>query len=200
MKFPRIISSFLNPFFITFYFFIITLNLNTKAINPLPEKAKWIIYGLIIIITYVIPGLFIKFYGSFIQRFFKYGQKEKRIIYFFIVTVFYYLTYYLLIQLRLSPIYSLFLFGCTSLLVLCLIVSFFWNISIYMVAIGALSGGLLGVSMVFNINLLFPIFMVILFSGLLGYSRLSLGKHRPLEVYGGYLTGFAIMLVHYFLF
>lgn len=140
MKFPRIISSFLNPFFITFYFFIITLNLNTKAINPLPEKAKWIIYGLIIIITYVIPGLFIKFYGSFIQRFFKYGQKEKRIIYFFIVTVFYYLTYYLLIQLRLSPIYSLFLFGCTSLLVLCLIVSFFWNISIYMVAIGALSG------------------------------------------------------------
>jgi membrane-associated phospholipid phosphatase len=69
-----------------------------------------------------------------------------------------------------------------------------------MVAIGALSGGLLGVSMVFNINLLFPIFMVILFSGLLGYSRLSLGKHRPLEVYGGYLTGLAIMLVHYFLF
>ncbi len=200
MNVPRAISSFLNPLFVSFYFFIITLNLSPHVMTPLPEKAKWMIYGLIIITTYIIPGLFITLYGNLIQRVFNYGNNEKKMSHLFIAAIFYFLTYYLLRQINLSPVYTLFVLGSTTLLGVSIFITLFWNISIYMLAMGAFSGAMIGISMIFNINLLFPIFMVILLSGLLGYSRLSLGEHRPLEVYGGYLIGLSGMILHYFFF
>lgn len=197
MLLSRIISRSFNPLYITFYYLILTLNLNTQEVTAIPVKAKWMLLGMVIITTYIVPGLLITIFSTYFQRALKFSEKEGKIALLFIAAIFYFLTYYLLNQIQLSPVFTLFLLGVTTLIGICILISIAWNISIYMVAMGAFVGALLGVALIFNMNLLFYILLIIALSGLVGYSRLALGKHRPAEIYAGFLLGAAGMILHF---
>lgn len=197
MLLARIISRSFNPLVITFYYLLVTLNLNTQVIPAIPEKAKWMLLGMVIITTWIVPGLLMSLFGTFFNKALKFKENEGKIFSLLVAAIFYFLTYYLLNQIQLSPIYTLFLLGSSTLIGMCILITLFWNISIYMVAMGAFTGALLGISLIFNLNLMFYILLVIIFSGLTGYSRLALGEHRPAEVYGGFLLGAAGLLLHF---
>lgn len=197
MPLARLISRSLNPLFITFYYLIITLNLSTQVVTAIPVKAKWLLLGMVIITTYIIPALLITTFASYFQNLLKFTKKEGKIAVMFIAAVFYFLTFHLLNQIQLSPIFTLFILGSTTLIGICILITLVWNISIYMVAMGAFVGALLGITFIFDLNLLFYILLIIAFSGIVGFARLTQGLHRPAEVYAGFVLGTTVMLLHF---
>jgi hypothetical protein len=98
---------------------------------------------------------------------------------------------------QLSPVFNLFILGGTTLIGVGMLITLFWNVSIYMIAMGALTGALFGVSLAISINMLPFILMVVLLSGMTGFSMLALNRHRPAEIYAGYLIGVVGMLSHF---
>ena len=79
--------------------------------------------------------------------------------------------------------------GATVALTVVFIVNFFWKISAHATGMGSWLGMLIFLSIYNEYSLLFQIIVVILSSGLIGWSRLKLEAHTPLQVFFGYLLG-----------
>lgn len=73
------------------------------------------------------------------------------------------------------------------------IISYFWKISLHMLGIGGLIGGILSICYyVKGINP-YPLFIVLfILAGCLGVSRLILNKNTPAQVYIGFIVGFTL--------
>jgi membrane-associated phospholipid phosphatase len=63
-----------------------------------------------------------------------------------------------------------------------------------MVGWGGLVGLILSLSLRFNTDLVLFLILAILFSGIVGFARLKLTAHSPMQVYMGFLIGFLIMI------
>jgi membrane-associated phospholipid phosphatase len=121
-------------------------------------------------------------------------KREDRIYPFAITALFYFLSYYLIRQLPLYDVFAMFLLGSTFIVVFSLLISFFWKISTHLMGIGGLLGGLTGIAIRLNLDFTAMIILGLVVSGLLGFARLKLNAHKPLQVYAGFLLGFLIMI------
>lgn len=196
-RIASIISRAFHPLIITTYFLIITLNLQFHFATALPGKARWMILGLTIITTFVVPVLLINIGNMLLHRFTHLHPRLAQVPALVATVAMYYFAYRLFDQVELSPIFNLFLLGMTSLSVLLLILLMAGNMSIYATSAGAFTGAFIGLQLGLGINLLFFIFLSVIIGGLVGFSRLKLETHRPAEVYLGYLLGAGVMLAHY---
>lgn len=199
-KLAKTISYIFHPLLMPTYALIILFNLHAYFALLIPQIAKWQIIGLVFIITFFLPAFFIFLLlkKGVIKSFYMH-TREERVFPFIITAIFYFLAYYLFRQIQIAPLFYFFILGSTLLIITTLFINFFWKISIHMIAIGGLLGTLLGISFVFNVNIPFLIFLVILCSGLIGFSRIKLNSHNPPQVYAGFLTGVFVMLLLFLL-
>lgn len=193
----RIISRIFNPLALSTYYLIILFNLRFHFSVSIPEKARWMILGLVFVTTYILPGLLVNIFGLFAKKTFKLQGREERLLILVISAIFYLLTYYLLSRIQLSPIYSLFILGSTTLIVILLIITLFWRISVYSTGMGAFFGAFLGLHLTLNIDMLLFLFIALFIGGLTGFSRLQMGKHTPTQIYVGFALGAGVMLLHF---
>ena len=98
-------------------------------------------------------------------------------------------------QLHISDIYYLFLLGATFLIIIALLITFYWKISVHMIGIGGMLGALIGISFRINVDFVILIALTVLCSGIVGFARLKLNTHKPLQIYTGFLSGVIIMLL-----
>jgi membrane-associated phospholipid phosphatase len=194
-KLARAISIIFQPLLIPTYGFIILFSLNTffsLLINP---SAKWMILGVVFLTTFLFPAVMIFFMMKLgVISSLNLRERQERVLPFLITGIFYYLVYYMLKQLQISPIYNYFMIGTTLVVVVAMVINFFWKISIHMISLGGVLGLFLGLTFVMMIDLTPLLILIIFISGLVGYSRLQLGAHTPAQVYTGFLTGFVVML------
>lgn len=152
------------------------------------------ILGMIAITTFFFPVLFIlimKRRGMIKSLHME--SREERLYPFVITAIFYFLTYQMIRQLQISDVYKLFMLGSAILIIISLTVNFVMKISIHMVGIGGLMGTLIGLSLHINLDLISSIIIAILIAGIVGFSRLKLAAHKPIQVYTGFLTGALVM-------
>ena len=124
---------------------------------------------------------------------------KERLIPFLVISVLYIFSYYLLIRLGApKTIAKLILISAITVFSL-FILSFFWKISAHMAGIGGLLGALIAISFLLSVNLEYYIITVIIISGILGFSRLVLDKHKPYQIYSGWFLGIFISLIVLFL-
>ncbi len=155
------------------------------------------ILGLVFITTFILPGLLMNIFGMIMRKSEKLGAREERLLALVITAIFYLLSYYLVSRIQLSPIFSLFILGSTTLIVATLVISLFWNISAYAIGTGALFGAFLGLHLTLNIDLLLLLFFALLAGGATGFSRLKMEKHTPAQFYTGFIIGAVGMLAHF---
>jgi membrane-associated phospholipid phosphatase len=192
----KAISIVLHPMLLSTYALAILFNMQVYFSIGIPVKAKWMIGVLIFIVTGLLPMLLALLMARLgIIKSLQMNQREERIWPFVIAAIFYYLAYYLLKQLDLSPVYILFMLGAFVTLVTGLVISFFWKISIHMTGMGGLVGAFTGLSLRFMIDIPLLIVILIIFSGLTGFARLKLSSHNPAQVLAGFVTGFAIFML-----
>ena len=114
-------------------------------------------------------------------------------------SIFYYLGFILLNKVRAVPEFKLFMLASVLVMVVLLIVSFKWKISLHMSAIGGLTGALFALAFRSGLNPVYSILGVVIVSGLIGTARLILKKHDIWQIAAGYALGFlTLYLIIYF--
>jgi len=198
-KIARFISGLFNPLIITTYYLIITIYAPHHFTFSITEKAKWIIFGLVFITTFLLPAIVTRIFGSVAKRSTKFDASDERNMLMSMASVFYFLTYYLLNSVQFSPIFSLFVLGMSTLIFTVLIINIYWKISAHMTASGAITGALAGISISQHTDMLLLIILTLLISGIIGFSRLKLMAHSPQQVYVGFGLG-AITMAAVFIY
>jgi len=127
-------------------------------------------------------------------------NNRDRIIPLLFTSVFYYIGFILLSKIHFIPMFKLYMIASVLLIVALLLISFKWNISIHMAAIGAVTATFFALSFRGGVNPVNAIVIVVIVSGLVGTARLVLNKNNLLQVAAGYILGFIILYpVIYFL-
>lgn len=120
--------------------------------------------------------------------------KEERVMPFFFITIFYAMCAYLfLFQWKFNLIFGVIIGSITLTVLAITLITIKWKISAHSAGIAGALGFLFAINLKFPDNeLLFPIVILVMLSGLVMSSRLQLGDHDNKEVYLGYLLGFLL--------
>ena len=87
-----------------------------------------------------------------------------------------------------------------EIIIIVVIINLWWKISTHMIGIGGVFGLITALAINLSLNLFFQIIVIALVAGIIGYARLKLNSHKPLEIYAGFLAGAFVMLcVFYFI-
>jgi hypothetical protein len=163
---------------------------NLQYFNPLWRNK---ILLLIALGTLLLPLCFLPiiYYKRFFQSASTDGGNERFMILFF-STVAYYLTFHFTRGLPLPAVLQAVLLGAALTVFFLMVSSIFYRISLHTAGAGGLIGILLALTIRTGIDLSMILMGAILLAGIIGYARLSLQAHKPVEIYSGYFAGFIL--------
>lgn len=185
------------------YLFLTIIFFAPKAFQPLTEPMMFRVLLIVIATTFVLPIISIGVLKtSMLIKDFLLRDRQDRVLPFLFVSMFYGITAYMFYQkLHINDLIFYILAAITALLLLLTAITFFWKISIHSAGLGGLTGILIGMEYVQPLyNLLYPIVVAIILTGVVMSSRLKLNEHRPAEVYAGALLGFFVCFFTLFFF
>jgi hypothetical protein len=196
----KVVSLITFPLLIPFYTYVVLITHFSHIVLQIPHELRWKLAWLILLTSFVLPSLImvlmyrLKFISSLAME--KRAERPGPIL---VTALFFYLTYYLLRQINVAPIFYYYMLGATALSMVCLGINFVFKISLHMVGWGGLTGMLIGLSYLMQVSLLPLISIAILLSGVTAWARLRLSAHSDGEVYTGFLTGTLFMLLLFYL-
>jgi len=94
-----------------------------------------------------------------------------------------------------NPFFYLLPLGSAAVLLVALVCTARFQISIHLLSIGALTATFVLATQFLGWNYLLPVLGSIVMAGCTGFARITLNAHKPYQVYTGYLTGFATQYV-----
>lgn len=193
-RIARIISFIFHPLLIPTYIITLLINQNAFFALIIPFDAKWKIIALVFIISAVSPVIVLfGMYRFRLVQSLQMDRKDERLYPYIATSIFFFLAYYLVWQINISPVYYYCLLGASLLAVITLSINTIWKISAHTVSIGAVLGALVGLQVVLHIDFLWYIVLTIVIGGLVGFARLRAGTHSQAQIYTGYLAGFIVM-------
>lgn len=191
ISFAKVLSWILHPIFMPLLTLFVAIQIDPKLSYFLKPEFIWVNYALVGIMTIAFPliSISVLYRNGLISSFYLHERKE-RFLPFGLTLFYYFLTYYLLRQVQLdSAIYSMFL-GAMLALLLTLLITRSWKISVHMVGIGGLFGALIALTNYhYPTDATYLLGTVLLISGALASARLLLGAHDSGQVYAGFILG-----------
>ncbi len=190
-----IFSTLFHPVVIPTLGMFILLQLNTYIRFAVAPGARRLILLLVFINTAIAPvlSLLIMKRTGYVKTL-TLEERNERILPLLLATALFFITYYMLRQITLPSIVYFYIISATLLLLVTLMASFFWKISIHMVALGGITAFLIITSLLLRTDVSRLIIAALVASGITGSSRLILKAHTPVEVYAGYMLGFLGMM------
>ena len=199
-KIALVFSIILHPLLMPTIGIAILLNSGSFPFE-IPYSTKKILIILFCSGTCLLPLLMMPlFYMSRIISDIQLSVLKQRLLPISITLIFYLLTYLLMLRVPVYRFIHAFMLGSLLEVVVVLIISLKWKISIHMIALGGLTAFLFIFSFLHSINLFPYLILSIIASGIAGSSRLILNAHKPAEVYAGYVAGVIVMAGFLFLF
>lgn len=197
----NIFSIILHPSLMPSIGLLIVFNTGTY-ISYLPFEVKRLIFYVILITTALLPLITVpvlKFQN--VIKDLSLNNRKERIIPMIFTLIFYSFAFILLMRFSVVPEFiRLCILASGISILVALVVSLSWKISIHMLGIGGLTGIVFGLVKLNPPNIHIYIITAILGSGLLGFSRLFLNAHKPMQVYSGYLLGFITVFATLYFF
>lgn len=197
----RIISTIFHPLVIPSIGVFLLFSINSYVSFSIPASGQRTILLIVMFNTAIAPlaSVFVLKRLKIVKNVLL-VEREERIIPIFISGLFYFFTFFILKQANLPFLINFFILSATIIIFIVLLITFYWKISIHMASIGGLTGFLISVSIILKTDIPVLIISAMLVSGLLGYSRIRLGAHKPSEVYAGFILGFGFILALALLF
>lgn len=195
--FSQIISLLLSPFLLVLIMFSMMFAFTHLAILPAYYKLYVLLY--VSIFTILIPLLAI--FAWLILKKRKPSSlsyhKNRNIPY--AITLLSYYFGYLQMSKLLLPGYMLdIIFVAMTVMLVSAFVNIWWKISAHAAGVGAVTAGIVIYGLMFNINVVWPLCIMILLSGMLGTARMILGQHSLGQILAGFLNGFICTMIIYF--
>ncbi len=190
-KTAKAISIAFHPLFMPLYGLIIIFSAPT-LFGYLPPNVKRILFFIVLINNVLLPISLLPYlrYRNHITSWSMENRKE-RMLPLFIATILYAATSYIIIRYPVPVFIKTFIAGIFIVSLSVTAINLWWKISIHSVAAGSIAALVLVLSIKMNSTLLWPLLIVILGSGLTLSARLKLNAHSPLEVWTGFLFGYA---------
>ena len=205
----QIISFIFHPLLIVTYMLALLLLVNPYlfGVSSIGDKASKLLLLQIFLSTFFIPGVavvMLRFTGM-IQSF-QMETKQERIGPYIITGLFYlWMFRNFLDNPSIPTAFTSFLLGATIGLFFAFFINIFSKISAHAVGVGGLLGMVVITMLLFSydtftimmargtleVSMSTVLLMAILIAGLVGTARLALQAHEPMDLYGGYLVGFA---------
>jgi len=189
----KVVSLILHPLFMPVYGILILFYISGTFLSFLPGIVKRIVLIIIAVNTIILPLSVVPFYIS--QKVIKSIHMDtsgERIIPLAMNSIFFYLGFYLLNRLQVPDLIKMYVLASFSVVVVTLLVSLKWKISIHMIGIGGLTGAILSISWHLGVDMKEVWMGLILCGGLIGFARLELNKHTPVQVYSGFFIGLIV--------
>ena len=194
MFLAKLLSRLLHPIFIP----TITLSIiSIKFVNIiiLSNQLDIIIIG-VMIFTLLFPLLSILYllYTDRIKSL-QIEERKERILPITITIIWMLIGYYFLANIldyapRIKTIYL----GMIATLFTTLLITKYWKISLHMAAIGGCFGVFLAIQSIYG-GVINYVILILMLSGLLGYSRAILKAHNMQQIYSGFCLGVFMMIV-----
>lgn len=187
----NIISIIFHPLWMITYG--VTMALFLTYLTIYPSIAKATIIGGVFFFTALAPGVFIALMvRNGAAKDLELTDRRERLVP-YLVLISSVIICGLFLYRMMMPNWLLINIGATVLaLAICILINTRWKISAHMLGIGGLMGGIMGVCKLMMLNP-YGLFMFgFIATGLLGWSRIQLGKHTPMQVYAGFSLGFFI--------
>jgi len=194
MFLAKLLSRLLHPIFIP----TITLSIiSIKFVNIiiLSNQLDIIIIG-VMIFTLLFPLLSILYllYTDRIKSL-QIEDRKERILPLTITIIWMLIGYYFLANiLDYAPIIKTIYLGMIATLFTTLLITKYWKISLHMAAIGGCFGVFLAIQSIFG-GVINYVILILMLSGLLGYSRSVLKAHSMQQIYSGFCLGVFMMTV-----
>lgn len=191
-KLSRLISLLLHPFTLPLYLLLLFFYGNS-IVSFAQSKLKIFFIAIILLNTSFIPAIFMSLLrSSGFMRYVSLEERYQRALPLAVAAVSYALCAYIIPYSFFILVIKRFLIAGTVCIVFTLAVSWFWKISVHMVAMGALLAMIFAIE-ISGVGRMMTAFIVfILLSGMLASARLYLGKNNLTQVGVGFLSGFLI--------
>ena len=187
----RFISVVFHPLFIPLYCVLIIFNSPVYIIYQLNIDAKYAVCAVVAVFTLVLPAvstvMLLKMDGI---KSLKMNSQEERKLPFIMSAIFYATAYFSMQQVGIPKLITNAILGATISLVILFLANFKQKTSAHMVGIGGLLGIVYTLSEIYIVGISQFLFPSIILAGLIGYSRLRLKAHQPIEIYSGLIVGF----------
>lgn len=193
-------SFLLHPLFMPTYAILIMFQAGS-VVAFIPWEVKKYVLMVVVANTLILPMMLLPFFVKRkMAKDYKFSDRKERILPLLFTFLLYAFTFYFLGGLPIPKIIKLFMLGSAAAVLLTFVVNFFWKISIHMVGIGGLVGITLFIIFKMFSSLMGFLLIGLLFSGVIGTSRLYLGEHDIKQIAGGYMLGMGVLLVTVSLF
>lgn len=193
-NFSRFLSIIFNPLLMPTYGLFLIFSINDHILY-MPMPVKKIIFITVFVSSVILPLSITPLLYILKQIQSIYMKTKKERIWPLIITGFFFFTgYYFLSLFSEVPAFILrYILATIITIYMALFITFFWKISIHMIGIGGLTGGILALAYMFGIDLHLLLSLLILIAGLLGVARLYLAAHNPAQIYAGFVLGFVVV-------
>ena len=199
MKLSKVISFFFHPIFMPTYAIFLLFAFSPLFSDFMSMSQKIQIVQLVIIFTLLLPIFSVLTLKKFniVTSIYMENREERRWPLLFTI-IWYYLLFRFLDSIHIQYIVIQLLFGAMLILLLAIIVSNFWKISLHMLGIGGVLGAFFAIQTLFGGNI-FLIITLLFCAGLVGFARINEDAHTLKQVYLGFLVGFCTeFLIFYF--
>ena len=205
----QLISIIFHPLLIVTYMLVLLMLVNPYlfGVNNIGDQSSKLLILQIFLSTFFIPGVavaMLRFTGMI--RSFQMESKQERIGPYVITGILYlWMFRNFLDNPSIPTAFTSFLLGATIALFFAFFINIFSKISAHAVGVGGLLGMVVITMLLFSydtftilsprgtmeISMSTVLLITILVAGLVGTARLALQAHEPMDLYGGYLVGFA---------
>ena len=193
MNYSRIISGLVHPMLMPLYGIYLIFHSNT-FLDFTPLTLVKAVYMIVFITTILLPLSCLPLLKSYsLISSYSLTERKDRMIPLGVAILSYSLGFYLLLKLPGANVFVRLQLASIVSLVLLLIISYWWKISLHMAGIGGLCALIFTFSIRFSTSLRSMFMIAILAAGFLAFSRLKLEVHKPTQIYAGFLLGFVVV-------
>lgn len=191
----KVISYLLHPLMVPLYLFLSIVTLDPYLLPQLIVRIDIIV---LLVVDIIAPGISLYLmYRKGLLSDLEISDVRQRFTPYMLVLGYYVMTYAVLRygDLPIPPeIFTMFMALILSL-ALGLLISFYWKISVHMLAMGGAWGVIAALSFMRPVDFLALLMLITLLAGLLGWARMKLNMHSLQEVYGGFVLSAIIHIV-----
>lgn len=196
----KVVSIALHPVIIPLYI-VATLITGGLLLSPVMPRAKLYFFAIVILNIVVVPAVAILlFNGQKAKRQGVSGVFAERVMPMLVMAVCYAASLYLIRDIPFTYPMRKMLIAGTGCLIAGVAVTFFWRISLYMLAQGVAVGFMALLVISGAGYMLAPLCVSIALAASLASARLYLGKHDAAQTAAGFLTGLAITIISAYVF
>lgn len=166
-----------------------------------PRDTKWRISLIVFMFSFVFPvlNIYILYKLKRLPSMILSNQMDRTFPY-IMTSLFYFGLFYLMKDINIWPSLKLFVVGGGLAILLTALINFKTKISAHMVGLGGLLGVMISVSYLIRFDMIYVYMAIIILAGLVGFARLLLEEHKPLQIYLGFFLGLILQTTLFFSF